>query len=164
MFEFFDGKKKRIFLTAKFPTLLENQLTCGGGFMLRQSFHPLLLVIFALAFLGIGVNLFSDPGGFFVRILVMVGVATLLYLLFKNFIMPRMMNSGYSQQYQGQGASARKASAGQKKNVFSTKNQKKAKQAKRKNSRPLIKRHSDVQLRVIEGKKNKSKKKNRALF
>ncbi|TMW73765.1 SA1362 family protein [Alteribacter natronophilus] len=137
--------------------------------MLR-SFHPLLLVLFALAIFGIGSQLFSDPAGFFVSILVMVGVAALLFLLFRHFIMPRMMNSGYGSRFQaqGQGMHSRQsayAQAARKQPARTQPNQKKGKQSlKKRSSRPLIKRQSDVQLRVIEGKKNKSRKKNRALF
>ncbi|PYZ98593.1 hypothetical protein CR205_08425 [Alteribacter lacisalsi] len=137
--------------------------------MLR-SFHPLLLVLFALAIVGVGSRLFSDPAGFFVSILVMIGVATLLFLLFRHFIMPRMANSGYGQRYQaqGQGMQARHSGYAQAARKQSPQMQAKAKKGKqpqkKRSSRPLIKRQSDVQLRVIEGKKNKSKKKNRALF
>ncbi|WP_026689301.1 hypothetical protein [Alteribacter aurantiacus] len=131
--------------------------------MLRQSFHPLLLVMFGLALLGIGSNLVTDPRGFFVSMLVMVGVATLLYLLFKNIVMPRLSQANYGRQMSAN-AYKTQARSGNRTPSFKAAKQKKAKQEKKRSQRPLIKRQSDVQLRVIEGKKNKSKKKNRALF
>ncbi|RNA68965.1 SA1362 family protein [Alteribacter keqinensis] len=129
--------------------------------MLRQSFHPLLLVMFGLAILGIGSRLVTDPAGFFVGIFVTIGIVTLLFLLFRHVIMPRLSGSGYGRQY---AATAHKAQPSPGTSSLKAAKSRKVKQEKKRSQRPLIKRQSDVQLRVIEGKKNKSKKKNRALF
>lgn len=126
--------------------------------MFRHSYHPVVITILCLAALGIGVQLFTNPAAFITQILVTVGIVALILLLIKNVIMPRLMQqkTSFSQK---QSVNVQKPSPKKKKTVsFSNKQ----KEKKKHNSRPLIKRQSDVKLTVIEGKKNK--KKNRALF
>ncbi|UCZ54592.1 hypothetical protein LGQ02_07520 [Bacillus shivajii] len=126
--------------------------------MFRYSYHPIVLTVLILAVLGLGYLLFTEPGAFIMRVLMMIGVAAVIYFLFKTFIMPKMMNNQapYAQQqrtYSTKGAQPTRTPAS-----F----QKKKKDKKNRISRPLVKKQSDVKLTVIEGKKNK--KKNRALF
>ena len=125
--------------------------------MLRHSFHPLVLTIIGLAVLGLGWRLVTSPGSFIMQILVTVGIVAIVLFLFRRFVMPKIIGdqNGYNPQ---QGAFTQKAQPG--KHPASMKNHKKEK--KKKSSRPLMKRQSNVKLTVIEGKKNK--KKNRALF
>ena len=124
--------------------------------MLRHSFHPLVLTIIGLAVLGLGWRLVTSPGSFIMQILVTVGIVAIVLFLFRRFVMPKIIGdqNGYNSQ---QGAFTQKSQPG--KRPASMKNHKKE---KKKSSRPLMKRQSNVKLTVIEGKKNK--KKNRALF
>ncbi|ADU29958.1 SA1362 family protein [Evansella cellulosilytica] len=124
--------------------------------MLRNSFHPLTLTIIGLAIIGIGYRLVENPSAFFTMVLVAVGTATILIFVMKRFILPKL--SGYQTAMRPQSAPSHKSQHGQK--PISFKSMKKEK--KKRISRPLVKRQSNVKLTVIEGKKNK--KKNRALF
>lgn len=125
--------------------------------MLRHSYHPLIITIIGLAILGIGYRLVASPGAFFTQILVTIGIVAVLILVMKKFILPRVMGSqaAYGQQ---QSMYTQKSQPSKRPTPFSSK----AKDKKKKVSRPLVKRQSNVKLTVIEGKKNK--KKNRALF
>ncbi|SDY55868.1 hypothetical protein SAMN05421736_102265 [Evansella caseinilytica] len=127
--------------------------------MLRHSFHPLVLTIFVLALLGIGSALYENPGAFITRILVTVGLLAILIFVFRTFIMPRLMQSQSRMSYAQKQSSFTQKTNGMKKPVSTMKNKK---SEKKRISRPLVKRQSNVKLTVIEGKKNK--KKNRALF
>lgn len=122
--------------------------------MQRNSIHPLILTIIGLAIIGLGYRLIVSPGAFITQVLVTVGLVTILVLVLSKFIMPRIMGNrtNYSQsKYQ-------KAARKQQQPIpFKPKSDK-----KKRSSRPLVKRQSNVRLTVIEGKKNK--KKNRALF
>ncbi|WP_078597086.1 SA1362 family protein [Evansella clarkii] len=125
--------------------------------MLRHSLHPLVLTILGLAVLGLAVRLFTSPGSLLMQILVTVGIVAILLFVFRRFVMPKIMGeqAAYSPQ---QSAQVHKANA--RKKYAGAKSQKPDK--KKRVSRPLVKRQSNVKLTVIEGKKNK--KKNRALF
>ncbi|WP_096188456.1 SA1362 family protein [Evansella halocellulosilytica] len=127
--------------------------------MFRYSYHPVVLTVIILAVLGLGYLIFTEPVAFIMRILMMIGFAAVLFFLFKTFIMPRMMRNQtpYTQQ---KGRYTQKTS--HSKHSSPVPFPKKKKEKKKRNSRPLVKRQSDVKLTVIEGKKNK--KKNRALF
>jgi len=127
--------------------------------MFRHSYHPVVITLLSLAAIGIGVQLFTNPGAFITQILITVGIVALILLLITKVIMPRLMNrqASFSQQ---QYSNAKKSSS-KKKQTISFSNKQKEKK-KKNSSRPLIKRQSDVKLTVIEGKKNK--KKSRALF
>ncbi|MCE7794312.1 hypothetical protein K8O68_18185 [Salipaludibacillus sp. CUR1] len=128
--------------------------------MFRNSYHPVILTIMGLAVIGIGFRLFTNPGAFVTQILVTVGIVALILLLFKSFIMPRLMRRQASFAHQ-QGMHAYQGQPKKKKPIsFSNKKKEKKKSI----NRPLVKRQSDVKLTVIEGKKNKQKKKSRALF
>lgn len=125
--------------------------------MLRHSYHPLILTIIGLAILGIGYRLVKSPGAFFTQILVTAGIVVLMIFVMKRFILPRIMRS-QSPYGQEQGMYTQKSQPSKRPAPFSSKK----KDKKKRISRPLVKRQSNVKLTVIEGKKNK--KKNRALF
>ncbi|MDQ0256269.1 hypothetical protein J2S74_003687 [Evansella vedderi] len=125
--------------------------------MLRHSYHPLILTIIGLAILGIGYNLVRSPGAFFTQILITAGIVVLLIFVMKKFILPRLMRS-QAPYGQPQSMYTQKSQSTKRPATFSSKK----KDKKKRISRPLVKRQSDVKLTVIEGKKNK--KKNRALF
>ncbi|MCD8508714.1 MAG: hypothetical protein LRY73_01615 [Bacillus sp. (in: Bacteria)] len=126
--------------------------------MLRHSYHPLILTIIGLAILGIGYRLVASPGAFFTQILVTIGIVAVLILVMRKFVLPRIMGSQAAYGQQQQGMYTQKSQPAKRPTNFSSK----AKEKKKRISRPLVKRQSNVKLTVIEGKKNK--KKNRALF
>ncbi|GEL06915.1 SA1362 family protein [Salisediminibacterium halotolerans] len=126
---------------------------------------PLLIILLSLAFLGIGVQLFTSPGAFFTSLFVTIGVITVLILLFRTFIMPRLMNrqgGGVPKQYKAAAkatqhkAQANTGTAPKKKPVAAVKKPKQS-EKKKPAAKPLVKRSPEVQLTVIEGKKNKKK-------
>ncbi|WP_280768404.1 SA1362 family protein [Salipaludibacillus daqingensis] len=128
--------------------------------MFRQSYHPVVITLLSLAAIGIGVQLITNPAAFITQILVTIGIVALILIIIKNVVMPRLMRrqASFSQQ---RSMSAHRAAPKKKKTAsFSNKQKEKKKHI----SRPLVKRQSDVKLTVIEGKKNKNKKKSRALF
>lgn len=134
--------------------------------MSRLVKNPVIMVVIVLALLGIGVQLINSPGAFFTSILITIGIATLLILLIKKVVMPRMMGTQNGSAYQKavkqskrvnapQQATAGKTPPPNKKNTLSF--TKKKQEKKRSSNRPLVRRSSDVKLTVIEGKKNKKK-------
>lgn len=127
--------------------------------------YPLIVILISLALLGIGVQLFTSPGAFFTSLFVTIGVITVLILLFRTFIMPRLMNrqgGGVPKEYKAAAKATQHKSqdkngtAAKKKQVSAVKKQKQA-DKKKPASKPLGKRSPEVQLTVIEGKKNKKK-------
>ncbi|PRO66701.1 SA1362 family protein [Alkalicoccus urumqiensis] len=132
--------------------------------MKNKRIHPLLIVLFALAALGIGTQLVQSPGQFITGIFVTIGVVTLLILVVKKFIQPRMMQqrSGFEVPVKNGRPVPGKQKPKPKNRRRSTVPLKTVKQEKR-SPKPLVKRQSDVKLTVIEGRKN-MKKKSRALF
>ncbi|AOM82661.1 SA1362 family protein [Salisediminibacterium beveridgei] len=137
--------------------------------MSRLLKNPVIMVVMALALLGIGVQLITSPGAFFTSILITIGIATLLILLFRNVIMPRMMGAQNGSAYQKAVKQSKQVHAPQqtvKKPTSNPKNttsfSKKKQEQKRSSNRPTSRKSSNVKLTVIEGKKNK--KKSRALF
>lgn len=132
--------------------------------MSKIKSHPVLLIIIGLAVLGIGTSLFQDPTGFITSIFVTIGIITLFILVFRRFIQPKLMQrqSGFQVPVKnGRPVSAARAKP-KPKSRRSTAPLKTVKQEKSR-PKPLVKRQSDVKLKVIEGKKN-TKKKSRALF
>jgi hypothetical protein len=133
-----------------------------------KSLPPVLLVVIGLAVLGIGGHLIQDPGGFIRNIFVTIGVVTLLILVFRRYIQPRLMQrqSGFQVPVKNgrpePAASPAHRSKSRPKPRRGNTALKTVKHEKR-GARPLIKKQSDVKLTVIEGKKN-TKKKSRALF
>ncbi|MBU9724179.1 MULTISPECIES: SA1362 family protein [Bacillaceae] len=122
--------------------------------MFRHSYHPIVLTIIGLAVLGLLVNLVTRPGALITQLLVTIGIVVVMIFAFKRFIIPWLMKrQGASPGMHAQRAQVRKAPVS-----FSNKK----KEKRKKTTRPLVKRQSNVKLTVIEGKKNK--KKNRALF
>ncbi|MBU9712219.1 SA1362 family protein [Evansella tamaricis] len=127
--------------------------------MLRHSYHPLVLTIIGLAILGIGVSFISRPGAFITQILITIGIVAVMIILFKRFLIPWIMRRQSGLQQNGMYAQKSHAANSSKRPVpFPGKK----KDKKKRITRPLVKRQSNVKLTVIEGKKNK--KKNRALF
>src|SRR5690554_4152420 len=125
--------------------------------MQRKSYHPLVLTIIGLAIVGLGYQLVVSPGAFISRILITIGIIAVLFFVVTRFVMPRIMRNN------GMYVRAAKSSQAKKQAPKQPISFKKAKKEKRKRiSRPLVKRQSNVKLTVIEGKKNK--KKSRALF
>ncbi|MBB5173089.1 SA1362 family protein [Texcoconibacillus texcoconensis] len=131
--------------------------------MFRHSIHPMILIIFALAIIGLGYRLFTEPGRFLLSLLTTVAIAGVIIWVFKRFVIPKM-SGGYQTQYQPVTSRPPRSHYGKKasktnKAAFWKKDKK---NQQKRTTRPLVKKQSDVQLKVIEGKKNK--KKNRALF
>jgi len=125
--------------------------------MTRYSFHPLILCVLGLSIIGLFYRLYTDPVGLMSQILFMIVFVAIIFFLMKKFLAPKM-NSGayYTAQHQQQ---KRKTTRGtSESNVVPHKKKKELK----KMTRPLVKKRTEVNLTVIEGKKNK--KKNRALF
>ena len=125
---------------------------------------PVVLIIFSLALLGIGVQLFTNPGAFFTSIFITIGVVTVLILLFRTFIMPRLMNrqAGVPKQYKAAAKATQHKSQGgaqsfSSKKMSASAAKKKQNEKKKSVPKPLVRRPPDVKLTVIEGKKNKKK-------
>lgn len=127
--------------------------------MKRGFGKPILIMLLSLAGFFLAMELFQNPGGLFKSLLIIVGAATVFYLVFRFFIQDRI----------GGGRSDARYSKAVKQS------KKKYPAAKPKtNVTPLIgkdsnrvkssaqKRKSSSHLTVIEGKKGK--KKNRAFF
>ncbi|NJP37643.1 SA1362 family protein [Alkalicoccus luteus] len=132
--------------------------------MKSRRIHPLVVIVLAFAALGIGVSLFSDPAGFITSIFVTIGIVTLLILLFKKFLQPKLMQrqSGFQVPVKNGRPVVKQQQKPKPKSRRSHVPLKTVKQEKR-HPKPLLKRQSEVKLTVIEGKKN-PKKKSRALF
>ncbi|MDX5475604.1 MAG: hypothetical protein LPK00_08695 [Bacillaceae bacterium] len=124
--------------------------------MKKSIQKPLLITILSLAGFYVVYELFTNTGSFITRLLVIIGVATVIFFLFRYFISGRIggADSNYRKALQ---QSKKKYNAKSKPVV--TLNGKERKPTK---STSSIKRKSSTHLTVIEGKKNK--KKNRAFF
>lgn len=125
--------------------------------MTRYSFHPLILCVLGLSVIGLFYRLYTDPVGLFSQALFMIIFAAIVFFLVKKFLAHKLRNSTHysSQQFQPKKTNYKGSSHS---NVIPHKKRKESK----KFSRPLMKKRTEVNLTVIEGKKNK--KKNRALF
>ncbi len=125
--------------------------------MTRYSFHPLILCVLVLSIIGLFFRLLTEPAALFQQLLFMVVFVAIIFFLFKKFLAHKLNAGTYASSHQSQPKRmASKVSAGS--NVVPHKKKKENK----KFNRPLTKKRTDVNLTVIEGKKNK--KKNRALF
>ncbi|OIJ20292.1 hypothetical protein BKP45_09510 [Anaerobacillus alkalidiazotrophicus] len=125
--------------------------------MTRYSFHPLILCVLGLSIVGLFHRLYKDPVELFSQLLFMVVFASIIFFLVKKFLAHKHSNSTNYGSHQPQPKRMNfKTSNGSK--VAPHKNKKDTKKI----SRPLVKKRTEVNLTVIEGKK--SKKKNRALF
>ncbi|MGM0834514.1 MAG: SA1362 family protein [Bacillota bacterium] len=127
--------------------------------MKRGFGKPILIMLLSLAGFYLAIQLFQNPGGLFKSLLLIVGTATVLYLVFRYFIQGRIGGGRTDARYS-------KAVKQSKKKYPAAK--------PKTNVTPLIgkdrtgvksaaqKRRSSSHLTVIEGKKGK--KKNRAFF
>ncbi|CAM3800914.1 hypothetical protein [Alkalicoccus chagannorensis] len=131
--------------------------------MTSRKLHPVLIVVLGLAAVGILFSLVQNPVGFITGIFVTIGVVTLLLLLFRKFIQPKLMQrqSGFEVPVKNGRPQPQKQK--QRKPARRTNTQLKPVKQEKKAPKPLVKKQSDVKLTVIEGKKN-MKKKSRALF
>ena len=123
--------------------------------MTRYSIHPLILCVLGLAVIGFFFRLVTEPGALLAQLLFIAVFAAIILFLVKKFLVPRL---GGGVQYSSQAAPPVQRRSSQS-NVVP---HKKKKDVKKFPSRPLVKKRTEVNLTVIEGKKNK--KKNRALF
>lgn len=124
--------------------------------MTRYSFHPLILCVLGLSIIGLFHRMYTDPIGLISQLLFMVVFAAILFFLFKKFMARKL---GIGPKYSSHQPQLKKNSkASTNSNVIPHRKKKETK----KFSRPLVKKRTEVNLTVIEGKKNK--KKNRALF
>ncbi|WP_078552911.1 SA1362 family protein [Bacillus alkalicellulosilyticus] len=119
--------------------------------MSRLPINPFVAIIIGMALFGLFYSLLFNTTAFLAQIAIFVGLAFLLFFLYKRFIAKQMNFNSHRpttarmQNIPKATPPARiKASAGKKK------------------VRPLNKKKSEHNFTVIEGKKNK--KKNRALF
>ena len=121
--------------------------------MSKKAFHPVALIIIAIAFWGLVHQLLNNPKALFTQILIFAVVGGILFFLYRRFISKRF-NLNRPMKIKPSPSATRN-------NVVP--HQRNSAQAKRKSStRSLAKRRSAPNLTVIEGKKNK--KRNRALF
>ncbi|MFC5713331.1 SA1362 family protein [Thalassorhabdus alkalitolerans] len=131
--------------------------------MSRLTAHPVLIVIFGLAALGLGYQLITNPLGLLTYLLVGAAVAVGIYFLFTRVILKRMSMNQYQAQarpsaYGGKSAAGAKGKGAPNNRPTPIKQ----KSQKKRPARAVNKRRNDHNLKVIEGKKNR--KKNRALF
>ncbi len=125
--------------------------------MTRYSFHPLILCVLVLSIIGLFYRLLTEPAALFQQLLFMVVFVAIIFFIFKKFLAHKLSTGAYASSHHPQARKVSpKASSGT--NVIPHKKKKESK----KFNRPLTKKRTDVNLTVIEGKKNK--KKNRALF
>lgn len=115
--------------------------------MNRHSFYPIVIFVIGLAMFGLFYELITNTTAFLSTLFYTALTIALIIYLFKRFL-----SNKYGAQYYRQ----------KPKRVKYSKPQAKSTHSKTKNSRPLVRKRSEVNLTVIEGKK--SKKKNRAHF
>ncbi|WP_181350082.1 SA1362 family protein [Thalassobacillus sp. CUG 92003] len=124
--------------------------------MTRSRLTPVIYILMALAVFGVGVQLFRDTMGFLTSILIMVGVAALLYgAIYYFFLRPRMGGSSAEMKKYKQAVKQSKMRySGKSTSQAATAREpiKTAPAPKKKK-----KRSSAPHLRVIEGHKNKDK-------
>ncbi|WP_078379762.1 SA1362 family protein [Sutcliffiella halmapala] len=126
--------------------------------MKRNFGKPILIILLSLAGFYFGIRLFSDPKGLFTTLLLIVGGATVFYLVFRHFIQGRLGGKTDARYSKAVKQSKKKyPTAKPKPNVSPLIG--KDKQGLKSN---VQKRKSSSHLTVIEGKKGK--KKNRAFF
>lgn len=123
--------------------------------MSRLPYHPLVLILIGLAGLGLFYRIFSDPLGFVSQILIVVAIVGVIIFIYKRFLAKRFEAPHMSHRPQPK---IKSRSDRFKNNVIPHKR----KSANFKKS--AITKRRDHNFTVIEGKKNKTKKKNRALF
>jgi hypothetical protein len=126
--------------------------------MTRYSFHPLILCVLGLSIIGLFYRLSIDPVGLMTQALFMVVFVAVVFFLFKRFFAHKLGSGSHYSSFQPQPKKMNFKSSSSGSNVVPHKKKKETKKV----SRPLVKKRTDVNLTVIEGKKNK--KKNRALF
>lgn len=116
--------------------------------MSNKVFHPLVIVIVALAFWGFVHQLLNNPKALLVQIIVIAAIGFGLLYLYRRFLATRF--GAHSPQQR-------------KTNVVPHRRTNPEQAKKRKQpTRSIARRRSAPNLTVIEGKKNK--KRNRALF
>lgn len=125
--------------------------------MTRYSFHPLILSVLGLSIIGLFYRLYTDPIGLLSQILFTVVFVAIIFFLMKKFLAHKF-GSGTNNSSQYQQAKKKNSRRTAVSNVVPHKKKKDSKKV----ARPLIKKRTEVNLTVIEGKK--TKKKNRALF
>ncbi len=127
--------------------------------MKRSYRKPIFFTLVSLAAFYLIIELFSNPGGLFTNLLLIVGGATVFYLIFRYFIQGRIggkTDARYSKAVK-QSKKRYAAPGSAKPNVSPITSRDRA------SSKPSVpKRKTPSHLTVIEGKKGK--KKNRAFF
>lgn len=116
--------------------------------MNRRSFYPFIFIIIGLATFGLFFELFTNTSAFLSRLFITALTFVLVVYLFKKFFGRRYGSPNRSQRLKP------------KRIKYSKSTQRKTQNAKA--SRPILRKRSQVNLTVIEGRKNK--KKNRAHF
>ncbi|WP_110927461.1 SA1362 family protein [Bacillus massiliglaciei] len=126
---------------------------------MNRSLSYLMFGIITLGILGITMSLVSNPIGFFRNILIGAAVIGVIYMIYT-----RLTNAGPDKKEQRSfKKAARQSKKRHKSRSAKTKESNVASFSSAKSKkRPISRRKSDVQLTVIEGKKNK--KRNRASF
>lgn len=125
--------------------------------MTRYSFHPLILCVLCLSIIGLFYRLYTEPIVVMSEVLFMIAFVAIIFFLMKKFSAHKFgASTKYSSPYQQ--AKRKNSRRTAESNVVPHKKKKDSKKV----TRPLIKKRTEVNLTVIEGKKNK--KKNRALF
>ncbi|MGO4887119.1 SA1362 family protein [Anaerobacillus sp. MEB173] len=125
--------------------------------MSRQSYHPLVLILIGLAGLGLFYRLFSDPVGFLSQILIVAAIVGAIIFIYKRFLAKKFAAPHAHRRPKPKTASR---SERFKSNVIPHKR----KSTNNFKTSTIKKRKAAHNFTVIEGKKNKTKKKNRALF
>ncbi|QKS70947.1 hypothetical protein FLK61_29945 [Paenalkalicoccus suaedae] len=123
--------------------------------MKKKSWGPVVVVILGFALLGIA----NNPWSFITSIFLAIGFIAILYFVFTKFLQPRMMGGRDQAPYRAAVAAQKQPPTKKKPTSLKAKQKERKKNSQ---SKPIMRRQSDVKLTVIEGKKNK--KKSRALF
>lgn len=127
---------------------------------MSRTFHPLVMIIIGLAIFGFFFRLIYHPLQLLTQIALYVGVAALIFFLYKRFMQNRYGVGGGKSPQRPSSFQIKKQKKTQKKgNVIP---HSRNGQLVKRSTRPLTKRSPSPNLTVIEGKKGK--KKNRALF
>ncbi|WP_026674897.1 SA1362 family protein [Alkalihalobacterium bogoriense] len=117
--------------------------------MSRLRINPLVLLLIGLAIFGFMYTLITDPMRIITQVLIFSAIAFVLFFLYKRFLAKQ-----YGMPKQSSHRPIKKAS-----NIVPHRSKN---PSAIKRSKPLQKRKTEHNFKVIEGKKNK--KKNRALF
>ncbi|MEA3320661.1 MAG: SA1362 family protein [Bacillota bacterium] len=131
--------------------------------MKRSYRKPIFYTLISLAAFYLIIQLFSNPGGLFTSLLLIVGGATVFYLIFRYFIQGKIGAKTDARYSKAVKQSKKKyAATGSAKPTISPITSSRDR-ASSKPSKPSVpKRKNPSHLTVIEGKKGK--KKNRAFF